>query len=99
MLEQYASEADPWVQKDLINHLITQYSLRFQPDPNENLDPAFTKFYNSVAGGEERRRYVWNDFVFPGGDTNYDNRPNRPGGRVGLKNILVSQLSDCAAGF
>ena len=99
VLEQYASEADPWVQKDLINHLITQYSLRFHPHLREDLDAAFTKFYNSVAGGEERRRYVWNDFVFPGDDTTYDNRPNRPGGRVGLKNILLSQLSDALQDF
>jgi hypothetical protein len=99
VLAKYASEAEPWVQKDLINHLVTQYSLRLRPNSNQNGDAMFTAFYNSVEGAEERRRSVWNDFVFPRYDTAYDNRPNSPGGRVGLKNILIRQLADALDDF
>jgi hypothetical protein len=96
----YAVVADPWVKKDLINHLISQYSLRsHHPNPKQNLDAAFTEFYNSAEGAEERRRYVWNDFVFPRYDTTFDNGPSFPGGRVGLKNVLVRQLSDALEDF
>jgi hypothetical protein len=97
LLKQYAADANPWVRNDLTNHLIAQYALRFHPDPNESNDAGFTAFYNSVAGAEERRRYVWQDYVFPDDATPFDNKPDgkgggRPGGRGGLKQQIAGHL-------
>jgi|SoiMethySBSTD1v2_1073268.scaffolds.fasta_scaffold16420_8 hypothetical protein len=97
LLKQYTAGADPWVRKELINHLIAQYSLRAHPHPDDDNDAGFTAFYNSVAGGEERRKYVWEDFVFPDFRTPYDNKPDGkggkwPGGRGGLKSSIGTSL-------
>jgi hypothetical protein len=104
LLKEYAAGANPWVRKDLLNHLISQYSLRFHPDPNESNDASFTAFCNSVAGAEERRRYVWEDFVFPDGTTPYDNKPDGKGGkylggRAGLKRQVGRHLESALKDF
>jgi hypothetical protein len=104
LLKQYVAGADPWVRKDLLNHLISQYSLRFHPNPDESNDAGFMAFYNSVKGGEERRRYVWEDYVFPGGTTPYDNKPDDKGGkylggRGGLKRQVGRHLESALKDF
>jgi hypothetical protein len=104
ILKTYAAQADAWVHKELLNRLISQYSLRSHPDPRNDNDAAFTAFYNSVAGAEERRRYVWDEFVFPDFLTPYDNKPRsdgsvQAGGQAGLQNFIARGLGAAIRDF
>ena len=104
LLKEYASGASAWAKKDLINHMISQYSLRAHPHANDNNDAGFTTFYNSVEGGEERRKYVWEDFVFPDFRTPFYNKSDGKvgkwlGGRSGLKNAIAGPLESALKDF
>lgn len=97
-LKSYASEADQWVQKELVNRMLSA------SDPRNNNDAAFTTFYNSVAGAEARRRVVWNEFVFPDSRTPYDNKRGsdgsvQAGGQAGLQQFIASGLKDALDDF
>src|SRR5262249_55649379 len=77
---------------------------RFHPDysANKNHDAEFTAFYNSVQGAQERRKYVWERYVFP--DTPYDNRHwddgvFLQGGQVALQNQIYRHLEEALKDF
>jgi hypothetical protein len=95
LLNTYADLVKSWVHLELRNHLVAQYTIRFHPDPSEANDAEFINFYNSVDGGRERRRTVWNDFVFPSYETPFDK--GQQAGRAGLKHYLLRQLNDAVA--
>jgi hypothetical protein len=104
LLKVYREEADTWIKKSLLNRMISQYSIRFHPDNSKDNDADFTRFYNSVAGAEERRRYVWEDFVFPDYRTPYDNKdlPENqkwPGGQLGLQNLVARYVATALKDF
>jgi len=105
LLEEYTRGADEWVRNDLVSHMIAQYLTRFRPNIDQNNDAAFMGFYKSVAGGEERRRYVWENYVFPGSGTPFYNIPDgkggttSKGGRGGLKAALAKPLAGALKEF
>jgi hypothetical protein len=104
ILKEYTGQVQDWVDKDLVNHLIAKYSLSKKPNPNDNNDAGFIAFVTSALGAEERRRYVWDDYVFPGGMTTYDNRTDDNGGRTlggqeGLQDFFARRLDDMIRDF
>jgi hypothetical protein len=85
-----ASTADDWIKakQGLKDSLVSSFLKNKKPDPNKNNDKDFQDWYDSVAGGREMRRIVWELFVLPVPGLEFDK------GQQGMKRFLVTKLTD-----
>jgi hypothetical protein len=87
-IQQYVDSADDWAKKDLLNHMIAQWTVKTKPNPNLDNDAAFTEFSKSAVASHELRRYVWEKFVFPVPDLTFERQ------KGGLEAFLLIKLQE-----
>ena len=86
--EAFVGKVDAWAQVNLLNHIISQFSLKAHPNVKDDNDEAFTNFYNSAVGSHELRRYTWEQFVFRTPETTFDKQ------KGGLEDYLAGIIDD-----
>jgi hypothetical protein len=85
--DELKAVAQGWIDSYLKKRLTEVYSKAKNPDPTRNNDDDFVSWYNSYDGGDELRRIVWEQFVFPIPALAYND------GQQGLKVLLIKQLT------